>query len=254
MDAGEVFPNSTVKDVYFQVTFPNLFYLDDHLAGQFQLGILGRFPKSQLVVQRQFLIASAESGKDLGEVPETGTRKIWKFESESTGYDLQLASDTLSLHSSHHNSYAHGDADRRFRDLIDFGLSSFLKVVQVPFFNRVGLRYVDSCPVRSRSTRTFRSWYNSCLPCKRFPVETLDTATVGVVRKLDAGYFLKYQERFAEESGILSLEIDIDAWHTQVKREDYLTTTDALHELCSEEFRTTAKTPLLEYMRSTSGK
>lgn len=253
MNSSEVFPNSTVKDIYFQVRFPNLFYLDTRLAGEFQLGIMSRFPKSQLVVQKQLIVANMEPGRKLEDVPEASTRKIWKFQSDA-GYELELASDSLSLHSSHHNSYANGDPDRRFRDLIDFGLTSFLKVVKVPFFDRIGLRYVDRCPVESRSTRTFYRWYDSCLPCHRFPIENLDAAAVTVVRKLDDDYHLTYQEKLNTDSGALLLEIDIDAWHMDVKPDGFLATTDVLHKLCAEEFWHTAKRPLLDYMRRKPGK
>jgi len=45
MQINEVFPNPTVKQVIFQIRFPNLFYLESKI-GEYQLKIMQRFPES----------------------------------------------------------------------------------------------------------------------------------------------------------------------------------------------------------------
>jgi hypothetical protein len=47
----EVFPNPTVKQVVFQVKFPNLFYLENKI-GDFQMKIMKDYPKSELQYRR----------------------------------------------------------------------------------------------------------------------------------------------------------------------------------------------------------
>lgn len=53
MVIGEVFPNPTVKQVVFQITFPHLFYMEQKI-GELQVKIMRMFPKSSLLYRRQF--------------------------------------------------------------------------------------------------------------------------------------------------------------------------------------------------------
>ena len=83
MAINEVFPNPTVKQVIFQVRFPNLFYLDSRM-GEFQLKVMKDFPKSSLALTRQIFIAEGvqlpEVSKGQGEAQPQEIGKIWNLE------------------------------------------------------------------------------------------------------------------------------------------------------------------------------
>lgn len=249
MNTDEVFTNPTVKQVIFQIKFPNLFYIETKV-GEFQLGIMREFPKSEVVFQKQFVFAEVKQGENLGQVPESGTRKIWKFISES-GTELELQNDSLALSTEHYTSYASGEPSKQFKRIISFAVTEFRKVVPVPVLSRIGLRYVDHCPVKSMSNAPFKRFYDSCLPLKRFPLDTMADAGVTVVRSLKDGFGLTYKERLAVKDH--ELIVDIDAYHGEAAPDDYLTIVDRLHELDSQEFWQTAKGPLIDYMRSGAG-
>ena len=68
MAIDEMFPNPTVKQVIFQITFPNLFYIENKI-GAFQLKIMKEFPQSTLLFRRQVLFADVGSESKLAEIP-----------------------------------------------------------------------------------------------------------------------------------------------------------------------------------------
>ncbi|MHB1038558.1 MAG: TIGR04255 family protein, partial [Pirellulales bacterium] len=157
----EVFPNPLVRTVAFQITFPNLFFLESRI-GDFQIKIMKQFPASQLLIQRDMLImiGDIENRNKLSEeiTPPQEARRIWRFLSEQ-GVRLDVTLDSLTLLSETHKSYNLGEGPR-FRDTIDFVCRSFVAVTQLPIIKRVGLRYIDRCPVPTGSNEAFLEYYN----------------------------------------------------------------------------------------------
>jgi uncharacterized protein (TIGR04255 family) len=249
MDTDEVYTNPTVKQVIFQIKFPSLFYIETKV-GEFQLRIMKEFPKSEAVVQKQLVFAEVKQGEKVEPVPDLGTGKIWKFISES-GTELQVRNDSVTLSSEHHSSYASGELGQQFREVIHFAITQFLDTVQVPVLTRIGLRYVDYCPVTSMRNTSFNRFYNSCLPVKRFPLDSMSSAAVTVITSLADGFGLIYKEQLVVEDR--RLIVDIDAYHETSVPADYLTIADQLHQLTSNEFWRTAKEPLKNYMRKPAG-
>lgn len=247
MSTDEVFVNPTVKQVVFQIKFPSLFYIEAKI-GEYQMDIMKSFPKSEVVVRRQFILADVTKGQVLDEMPESGARKIWKFTSDS-GVVLELQADSLTLSSEHYSSYASGVLEEQFREVIHFAVGTFLDVTRVPILDRIGLRYVDHCPIKSTSNMSFSRLYASCLPIRRFPLHEVTDAAVGVVVTLDKGYGLTYKEQYVPRDHKLIL--DIDAYYGPLSNPvEYLSIADELHVITSREFWLTAKEPLKDYMRS----
>lgn len=85
MAINEVFPNPTVKQVIFQVRFPNLFYIESRM-GEFQLKVMKDFPKSSMALTRQILIAQGvqipEAAPAQSNAQPSEVGKVWNFESE----------------------------------------------------------------------------------------------------------------------------------------------------------------------------
>ncbi|MDD5616069.1 MAG: TIGR04255 family protein [Candidatus Methanoperedens sp.] len=196
MVINEMFPNPTVKQVIFQITFPNLFYIENKI-GDFQLKIMKEFPQSALLFRRQVLFADIGPESKLAEIPsdlgkETG-KKVWQFKSNKN-FELHVMGNSLDITSGYHKTYNLEGGDK-FRDIIKLVLDCFLEVTKIPIINRIGLRYIDECPIPSKDNSTFKSYYNSIFPLDRFDLADAQEMAFRTVIKRDK-YNLIYGDRF----------------------------------------------------------
>lgn len=250
MAIDEVFPNPTVKQVVFQIIFPNLFYMEN-IIGQFQLDIIEQFPDSALLHRRQFAWADVGPDVKLTEIEsklekEPTGQKIWQFKSPKN-FQLNVMTNSLDITSSYHKTY-NLEGGEKFRDTIELVLSKFFKVVSFPMLNRIGLRYVDECPIPSKENPTFREYYNSSLPLNRFDLADAEQMDFRVMVK-KGNYYLHYVESVQKVKDEYKLILDFDGSATNVNPKDCLSVTDDLHQLISDEYARTIKEPVKEYMR-----
>ena len=249
MSINEVFPNSTVKQVIFQIKFPNLFYMENKI-GDLQLKIMKEFPQSKLLFRRQLLFADIGPEGKLENIPggsEKGTgKKIWQFKSDKN-FQLNVSSDSLDITSEHHKTYNLKGGDK-FRDIIKFVLDCFFEVTSVPIINRIGLRYIDECPIPSKDNSTFISYYNSTFPLGRFNLADANEMDFKTVIRKDK-YYLRYIESLRKVGDEYKLILDFDGFAENIDPEDCLTVTDDLHTIISEEYKRTIKEPVYKYMR-----
>jgi uncharacterized protein (TIGR04255 family) len=255
MAIGEVFANPTVKQVIFQIRFPNLFSME-RLIGDYQVKIMAEFPRSALLLKRNVLIADVGAQakiEDLvDDVDKLAVSKIWSFKSEK-GTELNVHNDSQDISSTLHKTYANPKQDNRFRDTIEHAVGRFLEVAQIPKLTRIGLRYIDECPVPAKDTSAFKEYYNTTLPLKRFPLENaMKLVLEARVKKGDRG--LRFVESFEDDGDKLRLRLDFDGYAEGVPASEYLTVTDELHELISMEYKASIRKPVLEYMRRKKGK
>ena len=250
MSINEIFQNPTVKQVIFQVRFPCLFSIEN-LIGTYQTRIMENFPKSELLLSRRFFLGPVpDSGqrKEISEEQEIGAiKKIWKFTTES-GVILNVQVDSLDISSTFHKTYNNPQGKERFRDIIEFALQHFFHVTQIPKVNRIGLRYIDECPVTSKGNVTFRKHYNTTLPLERFSLK--DAFEMAFTARARRGkYFLTFREALTEKSGETNLILDFDGYAENIKSTDCLAVTDSLHDLISQEYEVSIKEPVYRYMR-----
>jgi len=248
MSIDKIYPNPTVKKVIFQIKFPNLFYIENKI-GDLQLKIMEKFPQSSLLFRKQIVFADIGPGvklenisSDLGE--EKG-KKIWQFKS-SKNFQLDVLSDSLDISSQYHKTYNLEGGDK-FRDIIKFVLDHFLEIVSIPIINRIGLRYIDECPIPSKDNSTFNSYYKSVFPIKRFNLADVDEMDFKTVIK-KGEYYLRYVESLQKVRDEYKLILDFDGFANNIDSKDYLVTTDNLHEMIIEEFEKTIKKPVYKYM------
>jgi uncharacterized protein (TIGR04255 family) len=260
MTIDEVFPNPTVDRVIFQIRFPSLFGIEA-MVGEYQFRIVERFPESKLFFTRKLVLTnirpelqSGDSAPTLGEpVSEDasgrGANKLWQFESD-TGVVLRVEDSSLSVTSTTHKTYNNPDEANRFRDMIQFALDNFFDVspIKIPKLNRIGLRYVDKCPVLSKDNDTFLGYYNTTFPLERFTLDSAQELQFIALVERD-GKHVRFVERFEGRSAELKLILDFDGFALNVKTDDYLVTTDQLHQLIADEYEASIKEPLREHMR-----
>jgi uncharacterized protein (TIGR04255 family) len=253
MAINEIFPNPTVKQVIFQITFPNLFYIENKI-GEFQLMIMKEFPQSALLFRRQILFADIGSESKLSEIPsdlEKGAgKKVWQFTSNKN-VQLHVLGNSLDITSDYHKTYNLEGGDK-FRDIIKFVLDCFLEVTKIPIINRIGLRYLDECPIPSKDNSTFKLYYNSIFPLDRFNLADAKEMSFRTVIKRDQ-YNLIYAELLQQKGDEYKLILDFDGFAENIDSKDYLTVTDDLHTIISEEYERTIKDPVREYMRQIRG-
>jgi uncharacterized protein (TIGR04255 family) len=249
MGIKEVFLNPTVKQVAFDIRFPNLFYLESKI-GDFQVQIMEEFPESALLFRRQIVFADMGPAVKIEEVEEKVDKewatKVWNFKSPRN-FELDVSTSTLVISSLHHKTYNLGVGDK-FRDIIRFVVDKFLEVTSIPTINRIGLRYIDECPIPSKDNKTFRAYYNSVFPVDRFNMTDANEMNFKTMVKR-GDYFLRYIESLQKVKDDYKLILDLDGFATSINAKDYLAVTDKLHEIISDEYESAIKEPVKEYMR-----
>lgn len=252
MPAHEIFPNPVVKQVAFEVRFPNLFFIEGRI-GEFQVQVMKDFPQSELILRRSvmFFAGTPENIKDLASQQGTDSvDKIWQFKS-AIGTKLEISSKNLVLTSDHHRSYKYGE-EPTFRTIIKRVIDPFFEMVKLSVVQRIGLRYINECPIFDRNTEHFNECYNSILPLGRFRLENVTNMDCAVVTSAEKCQFRHLESmRLTVERDVLAL--DIDAWSENVPVEKFMDATDTLYDTISSDFMATVKEPILEFMRKPKG-
>jgi len=249
VEINEVLPNPTVKLVSFEVRFPNMFFLESKI-GDLQMRVMERFPESDILMRKQFLFADIGQDGRLVNPPadldKEFIKKIWQFRSGDK-YQLNVLTNSLSIQSSHHKTYMKANADR-FRDVIKFVMDGFLDITKVPVMNRVGLRYIDECPIPAKENSKFEEWYNTSFPLRRFNIADASEMTFVTVGKR-GGYNLRYLEQLQRKDDAYILNLDFDGFALNIEAGNYLAVTDELYQIIKHEYEATIKEPVLEFMK-----
>jgi len=123
-----------------------------------------------------------------------------------------------------------------------------LAVVSIPIITRIGLRYIDECPLPSKNNETFREYYNSVFPIDRFNIADANEMVFRTSVK-KGNFYLTYRESLQKQKDEYKLFLDFDGFANNIPSEKYLEVTDKLHEIISQEYERTIKEPVYEYMR-----
>lgn len=249
MAITEVFPNPTVKKVIFQIRFPNLFFIEDKI-GDFQVKIMREFPESKLIFRHQVLVVDKGEEASVEISPalqEDAGKKQWQFISKE-GVILNIHGNSLDISSESHKTYNQAGDHERFRDTIENVMQAFLDITQIQNISRIGLMYMNECPLPAMTNGSFSDFYQNDLPIERFNLE--DTMRMSFEARVRQGaHFLTFRERVEEDESGSKLALDLDAYAKEVESSDYLTVLDALHEMIIEAFENTIKEPVYEHMR-----
>jgi uncharacterized protein (TIGR04255 family) len=255
MNIKEVFINPTVKQVVFQIHYPNLFYIENKI-GDIQLRIMKEFPESSLIFRQKLFFKdigqNIEIKKDPDNLQEDIALKIWQFESPKN-YRLNITSDSLDISSLIHKTYDNPQSDNRFRDIIDFVLKNFFETTSIPIIKRIGLRYIDECPIPEKTNKKFREYYQTTFPLSRFNIEDASEMTFNTVTK-KGKHFLRFVESLKKINNEYKLILDFDGFSENTNPHNCLTVTDDLHRLISAEYGKSLKDPVYDFMRKEPSK
>jgi uncharacterized protein (TIGR04255 family) len=250
MTIDKIFPNPTVKQVLFQVRFPNLFYLENKI-GDLQMRVMDRFPESSLLHRRQIVFADLGPDSEISDIPRDSAEalgaKVWQFKSPQK-FVLNITSNSLDITSEYHKSYNLEGGDK-FRDIIQFVVGCFLAVAPIPVFERIGLRYIDECPILEKNNATLCAYYNTTFPVGRFDIaDAIEMEFKTVVHR--NGSSMRYSESLVkiENTDQYKLIMDFDGARGRIEANKYLEVLDSLHILISDEYEKSIKQPLIDYM------
>jgi len=249
MTIKEIFANPTVKQMIFEIRFPNIFYMEKNI-GDLQLKIMENFPQSALIIRRKFMLADIGPEGKIENPPEDLDKeaiiKIWQFKSEKD-FSLNVLNQSVAIVSQYHKTYNIGGGDN-FRDIINYVLSRFFEIISIPIINRIGLRYVNECPIPSKNNESFKSYYNSVFPLDRFNLADADEMIFKT--KVKTGdYYLRYSESLKKKKDEYKLILDFDGSAENINLKDYEKITDELHAIISAEYEDKIKKPVYKYMR-----
>ncbi|QEE15626.1 TIGR04255 family protein [Promethearchaeum syntrophicum] len=237
---------ATAKQVIFQIRYSNLFMIGSKI-GDIQLKLMKEFPKSSKVIKHNILFANITPDTKIPSISDQPIgNTIWRFES-SSNYLLEISSNTLSISSTKYKSYQR-DPDNSLREVIIEVMKVFLEYIPILVFERIGLRYIDECPM-PKDKNNFLKLYNSTFPLSRFGLNDAKEIAFFADVKREENY-LRFGEKVKIIDGVEKLYLDFDGYAQDVNASDYLNVLDELHELITEEYGNSIKDPIIKYMET----
>ena len=246
MAITKIYKNPTVKQVIFQIQFPNLFFLESKIP-EIQLDIISVFPQSALLVKSPIAIAIGNNPFPQQELENDAiAQKVWEFRN-ANGYELSVSTNSLSISSKLHKTYNNEGGDHRFREIIEFVLDIFGKHIKFPVISRLGLRYIDECPLPEKTTAKYSEYFNSALNLSKNPIENTNEVHLFLVKDVEDCKII-YQEHYMPQESPDVVVLDFDGYKQNVIFSECLAATDKLHCIISDEYERTINEPILKFM------
>lgn len=245
-DMNEVFNNPSVVEVVFEIRFPNLFFIAQNIGG-FQLEIMDEFPKSSQIIAQSVVIGGDKASVN-GENIEKPTT-IWQFENETGKTKISIRSNRLNIISQEYKSYNNPDVDNRFRDLITGIVPTFLKIVPIKNFSRIGIRYIDHCPLEKLNNEYFKTFYIPIIDINTYKIEDTIENYVSIRTKRD-DYYLLFQCGIRQFEGKYKYYLDYDGYANNIEADNFIGVADELQKMIKKEYYLNITEEFKQYMRA----
>jgi len=184
---NEVFKNPAVIEVAYEVRFPPQFYISRKI-GDYQLVILDEFPESSQQVQTMVTLdANGVALKDEANKPVLN----WVFENVDSKTKITVKQNSLSIISTEFKSYDSGP-ENKFKDVVSQVVSKFRKHIPIKNFTRLGLRYIDRCPLDELTNEYFGKFYMPVIDINKYRLEDL-IDTLIQIRMKKPPHYLHFQ-------------------------------------------------------------
>lgn len=254
MAINEVFAKPTVIQVIFEIKFPNYFSIESKI-GDIQLQIMSKFPKSKLLFKQQFaFLQSIQIPKTQDSESEAQTiNKIWQFKNEEEDITVNITSGSLDISSNRHKTYNNPNVseDEKFRETISFVVNGFLKIIPLLKISRIGLRYIDKCPLPNDLTiETFSQYYNTSIDFEKVKINKIsmiESLHSEILINRANNVRVKRVEIFSPS--IPEYILDIDGMALGINSGEYLNCLDKIHDEISFCFENSLNEPVFEIMR-----
>lgn len=244
-DMNEVLKNPSVVEVVFEVRFPNLFYIAQKI-GEYQLEIMDDFPKASQIIEQSVVIGGAKAN-----VSDENIEKpipFWQFENKTGKTKIIIRSNRLNIISQEYKSYNHPEVDNRFRDLITKIVPTFLEKVPIKNFSRVGIRYIDYCPLEERNNEYFETFYIPVININKYKIEDIVENHV-LIRTKRGNYYLLFQCGIRQFEGKYQYYLDYDGYANDIGTDNFIVVTDDLQKMIKKEYYSNITEKFKQYMR-----
>jgi len=245
-DMEEVFQNPSVVEVVFEVRFPHLFYINQKI-GDFQLEIMDDFPKSSQILEEAIFIGAAQTTLTDEEKPKP--TQIWQFESENGKNRIMVRPNRLNIISHEYKSYNSPTVEKRFRNLIKDITTTFIEKVPIKTFSRLGIRYIDHCPLEEQNNEYFRRFYKPIFEIEEYNIENIIENRIAIrIKKGD--YYLLFQCGIRKVDEVYKYVLDYDGYAMDVAANNFINITDELKKIIKKEYYSNITEEFKNYMRS----
>lgn len=248
--AEELFDNPSVHSVHIQLGFKPLLYIVNHI-GDYQLAIMEKFPDTQSgQTQEMFFKVPGANTEGLVKAENVSEPQLfWTFKN-ATGFELTVRPDSILLSSRQHESYNHSDATIRLREVAQHVFDSFFNLIRIPILTRIGMRYIDHCQLPPEDEMDkFNTWYHTTLQVDRFPINSAAELFYSATIERNNDLLLRFQEKLNTKQEDRYLLLDFDGYKENVPRQEYLSITDSIHNMISNEYDQIVLEPAREAMR-----
>ena len=241
------FPNPLVKQIFFEIKFPNLFSVESKI-GEFQLQIVEKFPDSSLLFQRQVVFANLGPEVKIDDfeqnIDKGLSKKIWQFKSSEA--EINITTNGIIISSPQIKKYSNTNG---YRELLNYILNKFFAVMSISVINRIGLRYVNEFDIEGMSNATFNSFIKSSLQTSRFSISNSKEMTSRIVENT-AQHGLIFMEAIRVKDNRKTWILDLDSFATNKSSDEHLSVADTLHSVIKSEFFKTIKPAIYPKMRN----
>ena len=123
--------------------------------------------------------------------------------------------------------------------------------VPIKNFTRLGIRYIDYCPLEQLENEYFKNFYIPIFDIDRYKLEDiLENRILFRVRKND--YQLLFQSAIREIDDSYKYIMDFDGYAINVEASNFINVTDDLKRLIKNEFISNVTENFKQYMRNTN--
>ena len=221
--------------------------------GDYQLKIMELFPKSSLLIQNQFLLAQQTADKTISPSENRiQTKKIWQFKTEQEDVTLNISMDSLDITSDKHKTYNNQGADNKFRDVVAFVVDKFLEMIPLIRISRMGLRYIDECPLpEPLTTESFLEYYNTFINFSAIvDIKNVNEMGAAIVIKKADNLNVIYKENLLKNNDAYKYTLDFDGQALNISSTEYLSKLDVLHDEITSYYHKIIKEPVIKIMNT----
>jgi uncharacterized protein (TIGR04255 family) len=174
---------------------------------------------------------------------------IWQFENEAGKNKIVIRSNRLIITSQEYKSYNNPKVDNRFRDLLTEIVPTFLKIVPIKNFSRIGIRYIDHCPLEELSNEYFKTFYIPVIDIDTYKIEDIMENYVSIRTKRD-NYYLLFQCGIRQFEEKYKYYLDYDGYANNIEADNFIGVTDELQKMIKKEYYSNITEEFKQYMRA----
>ncbi len=231
---SEKFPSPPLREVAFEIRFPALLRIENEIY-RFQDEIRDDFP----VVAKSFS----------GPVPSSEglmvpMASVWEFNNEDLQLRLRVKTNSLGLISTKYKSF---DV---FQPAIKDCIEKFLATYEIPYVNRIGLRYIDDYVFKGDPHEEYGRFFVPTFNKDKIALEDVINHRTEIRRRVGVG-FLTLRAAFMQVEDAYHYVLDTDSYfeNAHVEATKIIEVLDELHQSALSEFHAYVTDDFVEYLR-----